>query len=304
MQRLLASGFIIGAICFATWTADWTITFAADNGGDAAALQADTALQIALKKKDAKAVGALLDQQFSWTTEAGQSLTSAQFLKDAAAGTAVGDTEYNNVKARDYGELVVVTGIGKRTGHDGTFFARIWVKRPAGWLLLTHQDTPILAKGSPSQPTAEGKSPASSSDCENPCRSLPYTPKTAEQKEVVKAYEAIEVAVTAHDERMWGYHVADEFVGIGRRYTGTPDTKGERMGQIGISKNKLILPKMLWGEAYAFGDAAILIADHQPIGEPPFHVIRLFVNRDGRWQLFHRQETTIKGTPPARDKQD
>jgi hypothetical protein len=304
MRRLLLSGFVIGAICFAVWTADRTITFAVENGGDAAALQADTALQIALKKKDAKAVGALLDQQFSWTTEAGQSLTSAQFLKDAATGTAVGDTEYNNVKARDYGELVIVTGIGKRTGHDGTFFARIWVKRPAGWLLLTHQDTPILAKGSPSQPTAESKTAASSSDCENPCRSLPYTPKTAEQKEVVKAYEAIEVAVTAHDERMWAYHVADEFVGIGRRYTGTADTKGGRLGQIGISKNKLVLPKMLWGEAYTFGDAAILIADHQPIGEPPFHVIRLFVNRDGRWQLFHRQETTIKGTPPARDKQD
>jgi hypothetical protein len=29
----------------------------------------------------------------------------------------------------------------------------------------------------------------------------------------------------------------------------------------------------------------------------------VWVNRDGRWQLFHRQETTIKGTPPARDKQ-
>ena len=302
MRRLLVSSFVIGAICFATWASDRVITFAADEGGDAAALQADTALQVALRKKDVKAVGVLLDQQFSWTTDAGQSLTSAQFLKDAAAGTAVGDTEYNDVKAHDYGKLAIVTGVGKRTGHEGAVFARVWVKRPAGWLLLTHQDTPILAKGSPSQPTTDGKSTGSAPECENPCRSLPYTPKTAEQKEVVKAYEAIEVAVTAHDEKTWAYHVADEFVGIGRRYTGTPDTKGGRLGQIGVSKNRLILPKMLWGEVYVFGDAAIIIADHQPVGEPPFRVIRLFVNRDGRWQLFHRQETTIKGTPPARDK--
>ena len=304
MKRLLAIFFVIGAICFGTWSAEKAITFAEGGGGDAAALQADTSLQIALKKKDAKAVGALLDQQFTWTNESGQTLTSAQFLKDAAAGTAVGDTEYNDVKARDYGQLAVVTGIGKRTGHAGTFFARIWVKRPAGWLLLTHQDTAILAKGAPSQQAAPaGKGPAAASGCENPCRTLPYTPKTAEQKEVVKAYMDVETAVVSHDEKTWAYHVADEFVGIGRRYFGSPDTKAGRVGQIGITTNRVVLPKMLWGESYVFGDAAIIIADHQPAGEPPYHVIRVWVNRDGRWQLFHRQETTIKGPLPAKDKE-
>jgi len=304
MKRLLAIFFVIGAICFGTWSAERAVTFAEGGGGDAAALQADTALQLALKKKDAKAVGVLLDQSFTWTNEAGQTLTSAQFLRDAAAGTAVGDTEYNDVKARDYGQLAVVTGIGKRTGHAGTFFARVWVKRPAGWLLLTHQDTAILAKGSPTQQGAPGgKAPAAASGCENPCHSLPYTPKTAEQKEVVKAYMDVETAVVSHDEKTWAYHVADEFVGIGRRYLGSPDTKAGRVGQIGITTNRVVLPKMLWGESYVFGDAAIIIADHQPVGEPPYHVIRVWVNRDGRWQLFHRQETTIKGTPPAKDKE-
>jgi len=66
------------------------------------------------------------------------------------------------------------------------------------------------------------------------------------------------------------------------------------VGQIGIVSNRVILPKMLSGEAYVFGDAGIIIADHQPVGEPPYHVIRVWVNREGRWQLFHRQETTIK----------
>lgn len=305
MKRLLASFFVFSAICLATWMASQAIAFAAEDGGDAAALQADNSLQIGLRKKDTKGLSALLDQQFSWTTETGQTLTSAQFLKEAAAGTAVGDTEYTDVKARDYGQLAIVTGIGKRTGHEGSFFARIWVKRPAGWLLLTHQDTPILAKGSPSQQAAPGgKGAASATDCENPCRSVPFTPKTAEQKEVLKAYQAVETAVATHDERTWAYHVADEFVGVGRRYIGSPDTKAGRVGQVGISSNRVILPKMLWGEAFVFGDAGIIIADHQPVGEPPFHVIRVWVNRDGRWQLFHRQETTIKGTPPARDKLD
>ena len=302
MKRLFATLALIGAPCFAAWTVDRAITLAADEGGDAAVLQADTALQVGLKKKDAKAVGALLDPQFSWTNESGQSATSAQFLKDAAAGTAVGDTEYNNVKARDYGQLAIVTGVGKRTGHEGVFFARIWVKHSAGWTLLTHQDTPILAKGSASLHVAPAKGPASASDCENPCRSLPIAPKTPEQKALLKDYEAVETGVATHDEKMWAYRIADEFVGIGRRYVGEPDTKAARVGQIGIGTNRVVVPKMLWGEAFVFGDAAIIIADHLPAGEPPYHVIRVWVNRDGRWQLFHRQETTIKGPPPARDK--
>ncbi|HSZ21029.1 MAG TPA: nuclear transport factor 2 family protein [Candidatus Acidoferrum sp.] len=303
MKRLVACFLVVGTVFSAAWTASKAITFAADDAS-AAALQADTALQLALKKKDAKAVGPLLDQQFTWTNGAGQTLMSAQFLKEAAAGTAVGDTEYTDVKGRDYGQLAVVTGIGKRTGQPGTFFARIWVKRPAGWLLLTHQDTVILAKlpSSPPAPAA-GKGASAAVDCENPCRTLPYMPKTAAQKEVVKAYQDVETAVTSHDAKTWAYHVADEFVGIGRQYAGTPDTKAGRVGQIGIVTNRVVLPKMLWGESFVFGDAAILIADHQPAGEPPYHVIRVWVNRDGRWQLFHRQETTIKGTPPARDKQ-
>ena len=116
MRQLLASCFVIAAICFSSWSADEAITFAQDAGGNAAALQSDTSLQLALKKKDAKAVGALLDPQFSWTNEAGQTQMSAQFLRDAAAGTAVGDTEYNDVKAREYGQLAILTGIAKRTG--------------------------------------------------------------------------------------------------------------------------------------------------------------------------------------------
>jgi len=292
MRRLVACFLFFGTIFSAAWSANKPVTFAAQEDAGPAALQADTALQLALKKKDAKAVGALLDQQFSWTTGAGQTLTSAQFLKDAAAGAAVGDTEYTDVKGREYGQLAVVTGIGKRTGRPGTFFARVWVKRPAGWLLLTHQDTVILAKLPPSPPPA-GKG-AAAVDCENPCRTLPYMPKTAAQKEVIKAYQDVETAVTSHDAKTWAYHVADEFVGIGRKYAGAPDTKAGRVGQIGIVTNRVVLPKMLWGEAYAFGDAAIIIADHQPVGESPYHVIRVWVNRDGRWQLFHRQETTIE----------
>src|ERR1700733_5973727 len=189
MKRLLASLFAMVAIFLGAWTANRAVTFAAEGGGNAAALQADKALQQALEKKDGKAAGALLDEQFTWTDEAGRTRKKAQFLRDAAAGGTDGDTAYTDVKTHEYGQLAVVTGTGTHNGNVRTFFARVWVKRPAGWLLLTHQDTAILTKAAPSAPAAaSANGPTDFAGCENPCRTLPYKPKTAEQQEVVKAY--------------------------------------------------------------------------------------------------------------------
>ncbi len=301
MRRLLASCLAIGAICFVAWTANEAKMIAVgDSGSDPAALKADQALQLALRNKNAKAVGVLLDKQFTWTNEAGQTRSGEQFLRDSAAGGASNDTEYADVKARDYGQLAIVTGTGVRQGHADAFFMRIWVKRPAGWRLLAHQSTGVLVKGASSQQApAAGNGATAAPDCENPCRIVPFTPKTAGQREVVRAYQSVETAVTSHDARTWAYHVADEFVGIGRRYTGTPDTKQQRVGQIGSGSGSVTLPKMVSLRVFVFGDAAIMIADHQPDGERPFHVIRAWVKRDGRWQLFHRQETTIERTAGA-----
>src|SRR5215472_6541976 len=120
MTRHIATALTFGAICFGAWTGLKPATYAAEGGADAAALQSDTTLQVALAHKDAKAAGALLDQDFSWTNDAGMTRKKAQFLTDAAAGSVIGDTEYTNLKAKDYGDLAVVTGIGKRTGHNGT----------------------------------------------------------------------------------------------------------------------------------------------------------------------------------------
>ncbi len=292
MRNLLAVCLVLSVTYFAA--GNRLTTAAADTGASGAAQQADDALRNALKKSDAKAVGAVLDEHFTWTNEDGRTQTRAQFLGDSAAIAAAGGTEHAGMQAHDYGQLAVITGTGEHAGHADTFFARVWVKRPAGWRLLTHQDTAILTKSAPTAAASAAGKDAAPVDCENPCRTLPVSPKTEGEKDVFKAYQAVETAVTSHDAKTWAYHVADDFVGIGRQYTGSPDTKGARVGQIGVVSNRVVLPKMLRGEAFVFGNAAIILADHQPVGEPPYHVIRVWVNRDGRWQLFHRQETTIQ----------
>ncbi|HLJ22593.1 MAG TPA: nuclear transport factor 2 family protein [Candidatus Acidoferrales bacterium] len=294
MRHLLAISLVIGAACLAAWNGTPAIVSAAPAGEDVeAALRADSSLLNALKTNDSKALDSLLDAAFTWTDADGHTRTRAQFLREAATGAA-GLAGYPDMKAQGYGQLVVISGAGKASGGADTFSARVWVKRPAGWRLLTHQDTAILAKAPAAPPAAPAKDAAAPVDCENPCRTLPVSPKTHAEKDVFKAYQDVETAVTSHDAKTWAYHVADEFVGIGRQYTGTPDTKAARVGQIGVVSNRVVLPKMLRGEAFVFGNAGIILADHQPVGEPPYHVIRVWVNRDGRWQLFHRQETTIR----------
>ena len=286
------AGSIAGIlVLFAVWASAVPWKVAADDAVSAI-LKTDAALQMALSSKDAKATSTFLDRDFTWTNKDGKTSKTAEFVKYIADGGGQG-ADYKDLKAREYSQLAIVTGRVARAGQPEVFFARVWVKRPAGWLLLTHQSTVILVKGSPSPQMAAGNWPKLEPGCENPCRMIPYKPKTAADGEVAKAYQAVETAVTSHDAKTWGYHVADEFVGIGRQYYGKPDAKQERMDQIGSSNNVVILPKMLWGEVYVFGDSAIMIADHQPSGEPPYHVIRVWVNREGRWQLFHRQETTI-----------
>lgn len=268
---------------------------AADGSDDSPALKADQALQLALKRKDAKAVGGLLAPEFTWTDETGQTRRSQRFLLDAAAGVADNDIEYTGLSIREYGQLAIVRGTGSRQGHPDVFFARVWINRPGAWLLFAHQSTAILANEASGQQTAAaGNGARDDPDCVNPCRVVPFLPENSVQAEVVKAYQAVETAVTRHDAPTWAYYVADEFVGIGRHYTGRPDTKQERVSQIARSKASVTLPKMLSLEVYVFADSAITIADHQPSGERLYRVIRVWVNRNDRWQLLHRQETTIE----------
>ena len=293
MRRLLANCTIIGALFVSSWTPTGS-NATSDDSLKPGALQADEAFQLALKKKDAKAVGELLAPEFTWTDEAGKTRKSERFLMDSATG-ADADIDYTDVTVREYGQLAVIRGMGSRQGHPDVFFARLWIKRPGAWFLFTHQSTPILANGASSQPAPPaGNAPKDDPNCVNPCRVVPFLPDNSVQAEVVKAYQAVETAVTHHDSPTWAYYVADEFVGVGRRYTGRPDTKLERVSQIAGSKSPVTLPRMISLEVYIFADSALMIADHQPGGERPYHVIRVWVNRNGRWQLFHRQETTIE----------
>jgi hypothetical protein len=298
MRRFFTNLLVIVVVGVGTWVAQRPNLVAASIGDvDPAVLKSEKALQLALRKTDEEALAALLDEQFTWTNEAGETRNKAQFLRHHGTPSADNGAEYTDLKARSYGQLLtVVTGSVLHQGHTDVFFVRMWVKRPAGWRLFVYQGTRILAGESVKRPApVAGNGGTGTPDCYNPCRFVPFTPKAAAQQEVVRAYQAVETAATSHDADTWAYHIANEFVGIGQRYAGKPDTKAERIGQIKQrDSGPVMLPKMVSLQVFIFGDAGVMIAEHQPSAARPFHVIRAWVNRDGRWQLFHRQETTIE----------
>ena len=82
---------------------------------------------------------------------------------------------------------------------------RVWVKRPAGWRLLVYQEVKSLDGLRPRRSRR-----ARASTCENPCGAVPYTPKNATEREVMKAYKSLEEAAMGGKAREWSEIAADE----------------------------------------------------------------------------------------------
>ncbi len=82
---------------------------------------------------------------------------------------------------------------------------RVWVKRTAGWRMLVYQEVQSLD----APPTV---TPSASKECQNPCKSVGYTPKTDAERAVIKGYEELETAAMAQDAANWDAHTGEEFI--------------------------------------------------------------------------------------------
>jgi hypothetical protein len=47
-------------------------------------------------------------------------------------------------------------------------------------------------------------------------------------------------------------------------------------------------------QVWAFGDAAVMRSEHRPLHGKVLQVTRIFVKRDGRWQVAFGQQTTVE----------
>lgn len=114
---------------------------------------------------------------------------------------------------------------------------------------------------------------------------------------MVAAFQAIETAVTSNDADSWVKLVTDDFVVF--RTRAAPIPKAERIPVIRRQKEAgavTAIGRILSMNVWAYADAAVMTAYQEPASGngPQYRVTRLFVKRDGRWQMALSQQTTIE----------
>jgi hypothetical protein len=215
---------------------------------------------------------------------------------DGLSAYATDNQGEDDVQTHFYTQVETVLG-----SHHGARFLRVWVKRPAGWREFLELDTPISSQGGQRGGIETG---ADQGDCDNPCRTLPYTPKTAMDKAIVADWQKTKVEEWHPDAVDWPMHIADEFLIInntGMRNKAERVVIAQKAQAAGAGAPGDPITAM---EIYDFGDnAAVMISHHVPHrGGKPYYNVRVWTLRDSRWQLAVSQQSTIQAAaavPPT-----
>jgi hypothetical protein len=247
-------------------------------------LAADTALTQALAGADSTAVLALVDEDVTWTDASGRTIGKPD-MTQALPTPAIGDESSAVVRRFTYARVGVVQ-IDKDRQHS----LRVWVQRPEGWRLFVYHEVQSLA----SPPTT---TPGTGKECVNPCRTVPYTPTSDNERAVIAAFMALETASHAADVANWGTHVADEFVLVSSNSDRT-FTKAERIDGLrkstfgGVSPTELVSARL-----FDFGDAVVMRSEQRPVRGAPLQITRVWVNRGGTWASTLSYQTSIQAAP-------
>jgi hypothetical protein len=247
---------------------------------------ADTTFLQAVARADRPAIAPLLDADFQWTDLNGTTVDRAAVMTKtpAIALTSKDRTWYG------YGSVVVV-----QANEDKLHALRVWVKRPAGWRLLVYQEVKSL-----DAPPPTGATPSVGSQCENPCGAVPYSPKSATEREVMKAYTSLEEAAMGGKAQEWRAIAADEIALVSSNSDRVFD-KPTRAAAIAKATLGGVAPtKLLSARLFDFGDAVVMTSQHQSDRGQLIHITRVWVKRDGRWQETLSYQTAVRGAPAAR----
>jgi hypothetical protein len=263
-------------------------------GEAAVVLAADTTLDAAMRAGDNSIARKLLALQFTYTDEAGAVHARREFLADLKSVAAAPATD---AKVAVYGTIAAVTAHRKSASDGDTLLLHIWAKQKSAWRVLTMQDVVLGAApasaGEPDVPAAQ----ASLYDCKNPCQAIPYRVRSPAEQEVVNAFQATERAIVAHDAEEWSKRAADEFVNYRSGYA--PISKSGRITAIEEQKAQKIpavLSAIQTMRLWVFDDGAAMISTDSIAdgSEPLLRVARVWVKRNGQWQMAISAQTLIK----------
>lgn len=270
-----ALGVFAGVVAWLTFFSSSAL-FAANGPG---ALGADQAFLQSLAKKEKAVIGSLIRNEFSWIDSHGKRLTRTEFL-DALPPPAIADAP---AKENIYGNVAAVhADLGR------VHVLRIWVNEASGWQLILYQEVSQMEKSEPAGGNA-------SRDCENPCKTIPFTPQTQSEKEAIASWQAVMQAMAGNDAASYAPLIADEFLATDT-YHDRPYTKTDRLAQIDKQRATGIHnapPELISAEMFDFGDTVMMIAREQRKEAKAYFNTRMWVRRDSRWQMLFSFNTRI-----------
>jgi hypothetical protein len=224
----------------------------------------------------------LLDENFVWIDSNGSEANESQVLQQhlKPANTDV------SAEVRIYGQSAIV-----RANRGKMQVMRVWVKRPVGWRAVLYQEVKLVEESEP--PTGAG---AASGECENPCNSIPFEPKTQSEKEAIASWQGVMRAMANNDANAYAPLIADEFTATDTHHD-RPYTKPDRIAQ--INKQKLVgarstPPALLSARMFDFGETVMMIAREQRPSAKAYFNTRMWVKRDGLWQMLFSFNTRIE----------
>ena len=263
-------------------------------GEDVLVLEADQALGAALRADDKSVARRLLSLQFTYVDANGKIHERKDFLADLKTAAAAAPSDPG---VKIYGRIGMVTGHRKSADGRDVFFIDIWAKQKRAWRALVSQEVVLAATDTPRPAPALTSAAAAPYDCKNPCQTIPYRVRSPAEQDIVNSFQAIEKAAVAHDAAEWSKHIADEFVlyGSGR----APIAKSGRVAAINRQKENNTAVTV--GEVQAmrlsvYDDGAAMIATHAlpDNSRPPYQAARIWVKRNGQWQMAVSVQTDIK----------
>ncbi len=135
----------------------------------------------------------------------------------------------------------------------------------------------------------------------NPCRTVPYVPKTQMEKDILAAWQKTKMLEWKPDAAQWAGFIADEFMIINNT---TIRNKEERLA---IARHQQDTGMGTPGDPVTsmriFGSGtccALMMSRHIPYrGGKPYTNVRIWVQRDNRWQLALSQQAAIQSATPA-----
>ena len=305
MRRLLRYALFVFVACATILGATNALivgTLAAPVSADDQAVEvANRAFEKAVAK-DPVALEMQTDPAFTWIDATGTFQSREEILDAFGAGTApqllVLTTAVGvQLTTRIFGQLAFVQV------HAGRSYSlRIFAKQNNGWravhvieLTQPQGEAPASATGA-AVPSEEGVITV----CINPCKVVPFKPGTPAAKGAFADWREMELGSLARNMDLWGRHVLDDVIIVDSGGNGTI-SKAQRIAntlrqkQAGVRTNEV--PPVLWARAFEFGDTVLLLMIQQPYKGQPYYGTRIYVNRDGRYQMAVSYHTSIASVP-------